>query len=709
MDNKVNGFCYDVEADGFVFESTKIWVIWLKDLNDPSKKIKLNPFKDKNAKDKFLEFIDSYDEPPLVVGHNILGYDQFGLRALMDLNFKVGKKDGDEIEGRIVRFADTYYWSMYLNPDRGGHSIEDFGETLGLPKIDFRQASIDMGIIPKGSPEGAEFKQHSETMDEYCERDVDVNIKTFFYLLKEHTALYGWNGEFPSHFKAGQKAFFLMSCQDYSGFKFDVDAGKKLLVRIGEMMEEIRADVEPKLPPRSLKKGEQKEYTMPAKPFKKDGSLSNHMLKFIEKHDGKVVDSEHVEFFGTQYKIVGGTLLDVSMPMEMANQQQMKEWFLESGWEPTMWNYKRGPDNKPMRDPKTRQLIPTSPKIQEAGKLCPNLESMEGPIIKQVVKWLSLRNRQSVLTGWLENERLNYDGRIGAGRSGIAATHRQKHKVVVNVPKASEKVLLGKEFRSLWIAEEGNLIAAGDAAAIEGRVQGHYCWKYDDGVTAEELLKGDVHSKNAKAFYAHDLIVQAFDLSSPDFNKDDPKWKPFRDRSKNGYYALMYGAAAAKLASTLGITLAQAEAALKAFWDANPGTKALKDAVEGYWETVGKKKYLPAIDGRKLMTRKKSALLNTIFQSCGGIIMDYACCFMDMWLGDIYFDEKRRPYYLYKGEKVMRIGYFHDEMEFETKAWLAPEICKMIEKSIEKAGQYLKIKVPLAGEGKYGLSWCETH
>ena len=55
------------------------------------------------------------------------------------------------------------------------------------------------------------------------------------------------------------------------------------------------------------------------------------------------------------------------------------------------------------------------------------------------------------------------------------------------------------------------------------------------------------------------------------------------------------------------------------FWAANAATKQLKDNLENYWETKGRKKYLPAIDGRILITRKKSALLNTIFQSCGGI------------------------------------------------------------------------------------------
>ena len=41
--------------------------------------------------------------------------------------------------------------------------------------------------------------------------------------------------------------------------------------------------------------------------------------------------------------------------------------------------------------------------------------------------------------------------------------------------------------------------------------------------------------------------------------------------------------------------------------------------------------------------------------------MDYACCFLDSWLGEIHWDEKRRPYYLYKGYVVRRIGYVHDE------------------------------------------------
>ena len=170
----------------------------------------------------------------------------------------------------------------------------------------------------------------------------------------------------------------------------------------------------------------------------------------------------------------------------------------------------------------------------------------------------------------------------------------------------------------------------------------------------------------------------------------------------------MYGAGGPKVASTLGLPEKMGNEKLNKFWEANPAIKGLRDNLEKYWESTGRSKYLPAIDGRMLCTRKKSALLNTIFQSCGGITMDYAGCFMDLWLGGLKW-ENRKPYYMYKGYIVRRVAYQHDEYEFEAEEPIAQEIARMIEKSIEKAGQHLKLKVPLAGEGQVGKNWKEVH
>ena len=695
------GFSLDVEADGFIFDSNNIWTIVCTDLNNSDKKLIVNPFKDAMAKEKLYSFLSGYTNP-YITWHYGLGYDAFVLLNLLGCEHTVGP---DTFMGVPVQFVDTFYMSMFLNPDRAGHSVEWFGEKIGLPKIDFRKELIDIGFLLPDSPKGQEFMQHHPLMDTYCIRDTEVVVKIFEGLCSEWKSIYGVAFSHTQAYKCGQKSFYLMSCQELTGWKFDQDAAHNLAVRIEQMMEEIRAEVEPKLPPRSLKKSEEKEFTMPAKPFKKDGTHSSAWDKFAEKHSGKQVGDDW-EFYGKLYAIEPGKMLDVTMPMEMANQDQMKDYFIQSGWVPTLYNFKRGPDGKPMRDEKTRELIKTTPKIQEAGKICPNLLEMEGYIVKLVVKWLSLRNRQSVLNGWLENTRLQMDGRIGAGRTGIAATHRQKHKTVVNVPKASEKVLLGHEFRSLWTSEDGFLIAAADAAALEGRVQGHYTWRYDEGATARDLLEGDIHSKTAKSVYEEELAH--IDITAPGFNKDDPFFKPFRDRSKNIFYAGLYGAGDAKIASTAGLPEQRGKEISEKFWSANPATKELKDNLEKYWKKVGNEKYLPAIDGRMLCTRKKSALLNTIFQSCGGIAMDYALCFMDHWLGKMYWED-RKPYYIYKGYKVRRVGYTHDEAEFEAEEPIAQEVGEMIVKAIEKAGQFLKLKVPLAGEAKVGKNWRETH
>ena len=519
---------FDIESNGFIFESTKIWTICAKNIQT-GKDITLNPFKDSDAKDKFLGFLFE-TECPKVIAHNHLGFDMFVLMNILGVEFTVGP---DTIEGKPVQFVDTFYLSMFLNPDRDGHSIDHFGSVLGLPKIDWRAKAIELRLIEATDSDGAEFLQHHPEMDTYCHRDIDVGEMVYSYLKKEWQEMYQQQFSITDAFKCGQKAFYLMSCQELTGWKFDIVGAEKLKAKIEGMMGEIRAEVEPKLPPRQLKKTEQKAYMMPAKPFKKDGSYSASWLNFVEKHSGKQCD-DGWEFYGNSYQVEAGKVLNVTLPMEMANQEQMKDFFLRSGWKPTLFNYQRGPDGKPVRDPVTRKLITTTPKIQEAGKICPNLMKLEGEIAKQVVKWLSLRNRLSVLQGWLSNPRLKMDGRIGAGRTGIASTHRQKHKVVVNVPKASDKVLLGKEFRALWASESAMLIAAGDAAALEGRVMGHYSHTYDNGLTADEILNGDPHSKNAMAFFGHLPDLQGVDINSPNFNKEDSKFKPYRDRSKNG-------------------------------------------------------------------------------------------------------------------------------------------------------------------------------
>ncbi len=433
------------------------------------------------------------------------------------------------------------------------------------------------------------------------------------------------------------------------------------------------------------------------------------MLKFIEKHDVKFVD-DRVEIYGELYDVIPKQHINITKPISLDDQNELKDYFLSQGWIPSLYNYKIDPKTKKKLRDDNNELIPTTPKIQETNKICPNLLELEGDLAKDIVKFLSLRNRLGVLSsekGWMNNPRLNWDGRIGAGASGIASTHRWKHVSIVNVPKAEEGVLLGKEFRSLWTVDEGNYLVSCDAAALEARCQAHWTYPFDGGKTAEILLEKDIHCVNAKAFFPEE--TKDYDIDSPDFSKDDRGFKPYRSKSKNGGYAVLYGAAPKKLASTLGLPQERGKDLYDAFWVANPALKKLKDTLEKFWIEKGNRKWILAIDGRRLYSRSQHSLINLLFQSTGAIIMNTALLVFHNRMGKLLIDEYGRPYYNYKGHIVKRVIYVHDEWGSEVSKEIAEEIGKIKEECIIKAGQILKLNIPLAGEYKIGNSWSETH
>lgn len=164
----------------------------------------------------------------------------------------------------------------------------------------------------------------------------------------------------------------------------------------------------------------------------------------------------------------------------------------------------------------------------------------------------------------------------------------------------------------------------------------------------------------------------------------------------------------AKFAATIGKPVGDAQEAYENYWNGNPALKQLKDRLTMAWEQNGKR-WVRGIDGRKIFTRSKHSLVNSLFQSCGAIVMEYSTIFMDKWLGGLVLDKSGNPCYSYKGKSVYRTGYFHDELCFEAPEDIASEIAELGVKSIEQAGKHLKMRVPLTGEGKVNINWAEVH
>lgn len=694
----INAYVLDLEANNLYPFQTKVWTLRIKRVGTDDW-LRINPYTfTGDIKQSVIDYIFREDNP-YIIGHNYLGYDGWVLWKEFGIEMSVGK---DTLCGIPVIYFDTLYASQFFLPDREfGHSLKSWGNRFNDYKIDYRALCIENGIIPKGSPKGFEFSLWSIFMDEYCEKDCLITEKVFCLLFKQML-----DEGTTQAFKLGQKSFYLMCAQSFTGFKFDKKRGEELLAQIEDMIIDLKAEVEPSLPRRQLKKAEMFEYIMPSAPYKQDGTFSSHMNNFMVRTGAKIINEGVIEVYGKEYRIESKKMLDIDLPMNLEDQLALKSYFLDNGWIPTLWNYKKDSKGKAIRD-ENRKLIKTSPKLQENGKICVNLLELQGELPSKVVRFLSLRNRRGVLNGWLLNERLQWDGRLSAGASGIASTHRQKHTTVVNVPKAQEGVLLGKEFRSLFTVENGFKLIGVDQSALEARCQGNWTYKYDGGESARELIDGDIHSKNAKAFYEEE--TKDFDILSPDFDKDCKEFKPFRGKSKNGYYGIIYGCAAEKLASTLGQPEKLGKKLLEKFWDANPALKKLKDKVEEFWKTKGDKKWIPGLDGRRLYVRSQHSLINLLMQSTASIIVDYSLCLFDVKMGGLKIDNMGKPYYEFKSKIVKRVQYTHDEYGVETEASISEEISKIMEWSMSEAGIRLKLSVPLVGESKIGLNWMETH
>lgn len=409
----------DIEANGLMPMADTIWCICAKVLGDPTVYSFL-------GKDDFISWFND-EGVDVLVFHNGLGFDFQCMREVWGLPFSVGQTDS--FNGKPITIIDTFQTSMFLNADRRwGHSIEKWGDHLGEPKMDFRRALIEAGALSPDAPDGAEFEQFHPLMVTYCSQDVRVLEKVYKALDTECGGILDLAK--TQAYIASKKSFWLMGEQAITGVGFDEKFAKELVLRIEQMMLEIEQEVEPRLPQRKLNKGETDFWRFPAKPFKKDGSLASSIHKWAEKVGATILEDEGaVTIQGQRFEIVGGGETITHGTMHLKNQGDLKDWLLEKGWKPTLWNTKKDEKGKPVRDERGR-LINTTPKFQEMGALCPNLEEMEGDLVKQVIKWLSLRNRKSVIEGWLNNKRLLYDCRLSSGSAGFTNTFRQKHTSV---------------------------------------------------------------------------------------------------------------------------------------------------------------------------------------------------------------------------------------------------------------------------------------
>jgi|14BtaG_2_1085337.scaffolds.fasta_scaffold00797_12 DNA polymerase I-like protein with 3'-5' exonuclease and polymerase domains len=297
------------------------------------------------------------------------------------------------------------------------------------------------------------------------------------------------------------------------------------------------------------------------------------------------------------------------------------------------------------------------------------------PEAQLIAEYLMVKKRLGQLSdgkaAWLKLEK---NGAIhGAVNTNGAVTGRCTHSRpnMAQVPKASDRVPFGSRCRELFQpTRRGWKLVGCDASGLELRCLAHYMARWDDGAYAKEVLEGDVHTTNQKAAGLET-----------------------RDQAKTFIYAFVYGAGDGKLGDIKGKGPKVGKQLRSKFLEDLPALDKLIKAVKA---KVAKTNTLLGLDGRILHVRSAHSALNTLLQSAGAVIMKQAL---------IHFCEEM-------DEREILYGLcanVHDEFQVEVPDHSAYEAAAIAEYSIQKAGETLDFRCPLAGEAKVGNNWAETH
>ena len=249
------------------------------------------------------------------------------------------------------------------------------------------------------------------------------------------------------------------------------------------------------------------------------------------------------------------------------------------------------------------------------------------------------------------------------------ATFRMSHKNpnLAQVPS-------DERFRKLFKATPGQVMVGADLAGIELRMLAHYLARYDQGRYADILLNGDIHQTNADKIGISRRLV------------------------KTVTYAFLYGAGDQKIGLSYDNTLSSSAAKAKgkeirnAYIEAIPGLDDLLAAIR----KASERGFVKAIDGRKVLVDSPHKALNFCLQSSAGVVAK-------RWLliNQQTINETKLC--------CSQLAFVHDELQFECDPEHAKDLSTSLVYSAAAAGEYYKLRIPIAAEAKQGTNWSEVH
>ncbi|MBN8655977.1 MAG: DNA polymerase I [Anaerolineae bacterium] len=275
-------------------------------------------------------------------------------------------------------------------------------------------------------------------------------------------------------------------------------------------------------------------------------------------------------------------------------------------------------------------------------------------------------------------------GRVHTSYSQIGAVTGRLSSNNPNLQNIPIRTETGRKVRNGFIADKGNLLLSVDYSQIELRIVAHMA--EDEAMLAAFRAGEDIHATTAAAVY---------DIELKDVTKD------MRRHAKAINFGLIYGMSAFGLMHSTGLTLAESEDFVKAYFKKFPGVKKYLDGIRrqaaeiGYVETLlGRRRYFPALQSKapvQVKNREEREAINAPIQGTAADIMKIAML-------------KIPPALKAAGLKAKMLLQVHDELVLEVPKKEIDETARVVQTTMATA---YPMSIPLETEARAGISWGE--
>ncbi|WP_448335325.1 DNA polymerase I [Bellilinea sp.] len=304
------------------------------------------------------------------------------------------------------------------------------------------------------------------------------------------------------------------------------------------------------------------------------------------------------------------------------------------------------------------------------------------PVVEKILEYRELSKLKSTYVDALPQQINPRTGRVHTSYNQTGSVTGRLASSDPNLQNIPTRTETGRLVRNAFIAAPGYRLLSVDYSQIELRIVAHMA--QDEAMLAAFRAGLDIHAATAAAIYGVEL---------------EQVTKEQRRHAKAINFGLIYGMSAFGLHRSTGLTLAEAENFVKAYFQQFPGVKAFLDGLrrqaarQGYVETLlGRRRYFPNLKSNAnpaLRAREEREAINAPVQGTAADIMKLAMVRLPPALKEA-------------GLGARMLLQVHDELVLEVPENERDETVQVVRGVMENA---YPLSIPLVTEARWGHNW----